>query len=139
MNKRLAKRHKRQVARGRERGKLSEPELRTPEQVTAAREASRAVSRDRNDRRPIYATPAPNRAGPGTSGPILADVGPWFALLSGCSPQRARIADPSILEAQKLEMAWSGLFGGSSDLSGALFVGITFSCSDGRCTSRARP
>ena len=30
----------------------------------------------RTDRRPIYAMPAPNRAGPGTSGPIRADVGP---------------------------------------------------------------
>jgi hypothetical protein len=76
MNKRLAKRHKRQVARGRERGKLSEPDLRTPEQLTAAREASRAVAGSRTDRRPIYAMPVPNRAGAGTSGPIRADVGP---------------------------------------------------------------
>jgi len=76
MNKRLVKRHKRQVARGRERGKLSEPDLRTPEQLTAAREAGRAVAGSRTDRRPIYAMPAPNRAGPGTSGPIRADVRP---------------------------------------------------------------
>lgn len=41
MDKRLAKRHKRQVARARERVKLSEPDLRTPEQIKAAREASR--------------------------------------------------------------------------------------------------
>ncbi len=43
MDKRLAKRHKRQVARERERVKLSEPDLRTPEQIKAAREASRAT------------------------------------------------------------------------------------------------
>jgi hypothetical protein len=41
MNKRLAKRHKRQVLRAKDRVKPSEPDLRTPEQVTAAREASR--------------------------------------------------------------------------------------------------
>src|ERR1017187_7537851 len=39
MNKRIEKRHKRQVARARERVRLSEPDLRTPEQVKAAREA----------------------------------------------------------------------------------------------------
>jgi len=41
MNKRLLKRHKRQVARGREQVRLSEPDLRTPEEIKAAREASR--------------------------------------------------------------------------------------------------
>jgi len=41
MDKRLAKRHKRQVSRARERVKISEPDLRTPEQIKAAREASR--------------------------------------------------------------------------------------------------
>ena len=43
MNKRLEKRHKRQVARAREKVKLSEPDVRTPDQIKAAREASRAV------------------------------------------------------------------------------------------------
>jgi hypothetical protein len=43
MDKRLAKRHKRQVSRERERVKLSEPDLRTPEQIKAARDASRAA------------------------------------------------------------------------------------------------
>jgi hypothetical protein len=42
MDKRLAKRHKRQVSRERSKVKLSEPDLRTPEQIEAAREASRA-------------------------------------------------------------------------------------------------
>jgi hypothetical protein len=41
MDKRLAKRHKRQVARAKEHVKLSEPDVRTPEQIEAAREASR--------------------------------------------------------------------------------------------------
>lgn len=43
MDKRLAKRHKRQVSRAKEHVKLSEPDIRTPEQIQAAREASRAT------------------------------------------------------------------------------------------------
>jgi hypothetical protein len=43
MNKRLEKRHKRQVTRARERVKVSAPDLRTPEQLKAVREASRAL------------------------------------------------------------------------------------------------
>ena len=41
MDKRLAKRHKRQVSREKSKVRLSEPDLRTPEQIDAAREASR--------------------------------------------------------------------------------------------------
>jgi hypothetical protein len=41
MDKRLAKRHKRQVERAREKVKISEPDVRTPEQIEAAKEASR--------------------------------------------------------------------------------------------------
>jgi hypothetical protein len=41
MNKRLMKRHKRQVSRARDRVRVSEPDVRTPEQLKAAREASR--------------------------------------------------------------------------------------------------
>jgi hypothetical protein len=49
MDKRLAKRHKRQVSRSRQKIKLSEPDLRTPEQVEAARLASRPdLRRDKN-------------------------------------------------------------------------------------------
>ena len=44
MDKRLEKRHKRQVARAKNKIKLSEPDVRTPEQIEAAREASRANS-----------------------------------------------------------------------------------------------
>jgi hypothetical protein len=41
MDKRLQKRHKRQVARAKANVKLSEPDLRTPEQQKSDREASR--------------------------------------------------------------------------------------------------
>ena len=42
MDKRLAKRHKRQVTRAKQKLKLSEPDLRTPEEIKTARETSRA-------------------------------------------------------------------------------------------------
>ncbi len=41
MDKRLEKRHKRKVERAREHKKTSEPDVRTPEQIKAARELSR--------------------------------------------------------------------------------------------------
>ena len=41
MDKRLEKRHKRQVARAKQKVKVSEPDVRTHEQIEAAREASR--------------------------------------------------------------------------------------------------
>jgi hypothetical protein len=56
MNKRLLNRHKRQVSRAKERVRLSEPDLRTPEQLTAAREASRAVASRRTDAHAHYST-----------------------------------------------------------------------------------
>ena len=40
MDKRLAKRHKRQVSRARDKVRLSEPDVRTPEQIAAARAVS---------------------------------------------------------------------------------------------------
>ena len=57
MNKRLEKRHKRQVLRARQRVKVSEPDVRTPEQVSAAREVSRSVATRRDTLREPYATP----------------------------------------------------------------------------------
>jgi hypothetical protein len=42
MDKRLEKRHKRQVSRAKKKVRLSEPDIRTREQIEAAREASRA-------------------------------------------------------------------------------------------------
>jgi len=59
MDKRLAKRHKRQVSRARERVKVSEPDVRTPEQLAAAREASRSLAGRRNDPHAFYSTPVP--------------------------------------------------------------------------------
>ncbi|MCL4783759.1 MAG: hypothetical protein KJZ70_12055 [Bryobacterales bacterium] len=41
MDKRLEKRHKRQVARAKLHAKVSLPDVRTPEEIRAAREASR--------------------------------------------------------------------------------------------------
>jgi len=41
MNKRLQKRHQRQVSRAKDHVRLSVPDLRTPEEVRLAREASR--------------------------------------------------------------------------------------------------
>jgi len=40
MDKRAEKRHKRQVARAKKKVRLSEPDVRTPEQIEAARQAS---------------------------------------------------------------------------------------------------
>ena len=56
MDKRLAKRHKRQVARARANVKTSEPDLRTPEQIEADREASRAASGARADQAKVAAS-----------------------------------------------------------------------------------
>jgi hypothetical protein len=58
MDKRLAKRHKRQVARAREHVKLSEPDLRTPEQIKAARDASRSNRGATSDTSVRNSTPA---------------------------------------------------------------------------------
>ena len=57
MDKRLAKVHKRKVARARERVKLSEPDLRTEEQIKAARYASRLIAG--RDADPFRSSPAP--------------------------------------------------------------------------------
>ena len=63
MNKRLLKRHKRQVARAKDKIRLSEPDVRTPEQVRAAREASRAAIDRRTGAHPRYSTsPTQTRA-----------------------------------------------------------------------------
>ena len=67
MNKRLLKRHKRQVGRARERVRVSEPDLRTPEQVAAAREASGAMAGRQNEPRRHYSPPARNRAATATT------------------------------------------------------------------------
>jgi hypothetical protein len=75
MDKRLAKRHKRQVARKKEHVKLSEPDVRTPEEIKAAREASRPAaghSTDLNSSGPVQSF----RGGkaPGTGSAAKTDV-----------------------------------------------------------------
>ena len=75
MDKRLAKRHKRQVLRAKERVKLSEPDLRTPEQIKAAREASRPSgghSSSGNVRNPMPSFR--NSKAPGTGSAAKTDV-----------------------------------------------------------------
>lgn len=61
MNKRLQKRQKRQVARARSRVRVSEPDVRTPEQIQAAREASRSVTRRGISPHEMYSTPPPTK------------------------------------------------------------------------------
>ncbi len=51
---RLLKRHQRQVSRAKERVRLSEPDLRTPDQLRAAREASRPAGGWRNAGHALY-------------------------------------------------------------------------------------
>ena len=58
MDKRLAKTHKRKVARAKQGGTPSAPDLRTPEQIQAAREAGRSASGRSST--PSAANSAPN-------------------------------------------------------------------------------
>jgi hypothetical protein len=58
MNKRIRKRHERQVSRAKARVRLSEPDLRTPEQLTAAREVSRSIASRHSLPHAHYASPA---------------------------------------------------------------------------------
>ena len=75
MDKRLAKRHKRQVARAKEHVKLSEPDLRTPEQIKAAREASRPTGDRGNEGSMHSATPSfRNSRAPGTGSAAKTDA-----------------------------------------------------------------
>jgi len=67
MDKRLAKRHNRQVSRAKERIRLSEPDLRTPEQIKAAREASRPADGQSKGANVSNSVPSfRNRAAPAT-------------------------------------------------------------------------
>ena len=77
MNKRLLKRHKRQVSRAKEQVKLSEPDLRTPQELSAAREVSRSLVGRHNLPREPYSMPSfRSHAGRVTdSAPAKADTG----------------------------------------------------------------
>ncbi len=75
MNKRLLKRHKRQVARAKEHVKLSEPDLRTPEQITAAREAGRSAGGRRGGSEAPVAMPSLRKhSGSAAHSPAKADT-----------------------------------------------------------------
>lgn len=61
MNKRLLKRHKRQVAREKDRAQQTEPDLRTPEQIKTAKEASRPVGGWGAGSKSFYSRSSPGR------------------------------------------------------------------------------
>ncbi|HEU0120650.1 MAG TPA: hypothetical protein VFQ91_09010 [Bryobacteraceae bacterium] len=66
MDKRLAKRHKRQVARTQAKAKTSEPDVRTHDEIVAAREASQANAGFGGGGPKVSASSGPARkAGPG--------------------------------------------------------------------------
>jgi hypothetical protein len=74
MNKRILKRHKRQVARARDRVRLSEPDLRTADQLTAARDLSRSIASRHSLPQAHYSTPSiRNPAGPAAEGAPKAE------------------------------------------------------------------
>ncbi len=74
MDKRLQKRHKRQVARAKMRVKLSEPDVRTPEEIKAAKEASRPAQGWGSGPNSQYARPSfHNRAGSAAHSPAKVD------------------------------------------------------------------
>jgi len=74
MDKRLAKRHKRQVSRAKEHVKLSEPDLRTPEQIKAAREASRPTGQGHPSDGSVRSSTPSFRKAPGTGSAAKTDV-----------------------------------------------------------------
>lgn len=75
MDKRLAKRHKRQVARAQSKVKISEPDVRTHEEIEAAREATRANAGISNPGKVAPATGPSRRAGTGTGSAARTDNG----------------------------------------------------------------
>jgi hypothetical protein len=75
MDKRLAKRHKRAVERAKAHVKLSEPDLRTPEEIKEAREKSRPAG-GRIGEPNMISSSGPVRSGkaPGTGSAAKTDV-----------------------------------------------------------------
>ena len=69
------KRHKRQVSRAKEKIKLSEPDVRTPDQIKAAREASRAANAQSKGLNTQTSVPSfRNRVASGTGSAAKTDV-----------------------------------------------------------------
>ena len=74
MNNREQKRHKREVSRANSHVKLSAPDVRTPEQIKAAREASRPVGGWRQDPHANFSGPSmQNHVGSVARSPSKAD------------------------------------------------------------------
>jgi hypothetical protein len=63
LHRRLEKRHKRHVLRARQQVNLSQIDVRTPEQLKAARGASRRITGQRNDSHALPSTPVKHEAG----------------------------------------------------------------------------
>ncbi|MBI2689844.1 MAG: hypothetical protein HYX27_26355 [Acidobacteria bacterium] len=75
MDKRLAKRHKRQVARAQTKAKVSEPDVRSHEEIVAAREASQSNAGIGASGK-VQAPAGPTRkTGPGTASAARTDAG----------------------------------------------------------------
>jgi len=74
MDKRLAKRHKRQVSRAKDRVRLSEPDIRTQEQIEAAREASRPDSSRGNKPKDYFRAAHPASPAAATGSAAKTDV-----------------------------------------------------------------
>ena len=75
MDKRLAKRHKRQVARAQEQKKVSEPDVRTQEELEAARAASMTNSGITSPGKVSASAGPTRRAGSGTGSAARTDAG----------------------------------------------------------------
>ena len=58
MDKRLQKRHKREVARNKAKGRESVPDVRTPEQKLAAKEQSRPSGAERQGPTSLFGAPS---------------------------------------------------------------------------------
>lgn len=75
MDKRLAKRHKRQVARAQDKKKVSEPDVRSQEEIEAAREASTSNSGISSPGKVSASAGPTRRAGAGTGSAARTDAG----------------------------------------------------------------
>src|ERR1700733_10628024 len=129
MDKRLAKRHKRQVSRERERVKLSEPDLgrrkksRPPGKPAAPPEAVAAII--------TFETQCPHSGIRTCKVPEARRKLTVRKAQKLCSPRVVRIANRSISEASVFATRWSKPSTGSCGPTAALFAATTFSCCGG--------
>src|ERR1700733_9868251 len=129
MDKRLAKRHKRQVSRERERVKLSEPDLgrrkksRPPGKPAAPPEAVAAII--------TFETQCPHSGIRTCKVPEARRKLTVRKAQKLCSPRVVRIANRSISEASVFATRWSKPSTGCCGPTAALFAATTFSCCGG--------